>query len=863
MCNPMAEMISGMRQFISVSRGWVCLFLVCLLLVVMPMIRPPLAETPRLALTQDERRWLASHTGKVKLSPAPDWEPMEFFDENGVYRGLVADYIRLIEKKLNFKFQIIQTHTWEQILFRAEKKEIDVISAAQPTPERKRFMIWSSPYFSINTTIIVQKSQKGTLTLDQMIGMKIGVPKGYAVGDFIRANYPYLTLVDVLNGKEGLYKVSFGELDAMIAEVPNALYVIENEKITNLRLAGDTGFVLHQGIGVRNDWPMLARVIETALAHITEKEHKEIYSKWIRLEPPPFYRTRGFWTTLAAVSMTLMLGTGSILIWNRTLKKQVMQRTEALRFNEMRLEALLQLNEQSNDSIQEIIEFAFQQMIRLTKSHFGFLAFADQDGIVYSVDSSSEKSLNKYITQNISNGFTIETMGLWGEAVNKRKPVISNDYQISNPLKKGLPPEYRTLSRYMNVPIFNGDRVVVVAGMGNKKSDYDASDLRQLYLLAQGMWRCLQRKQAEQAILRSEKNLRDLVENSPNGITIIQNGKAVYRNSKQLELIGEIKPVENIGYDHIYGEDLESVKQFYNGIIEENPVITELSFRFYSSLTQRTKESMKWVTCMVTPIDYQDGKAYLITTIDRTRARELEHLLTIQEKMASLGRVAAGIAHEIRNPLSGINIYLRTLEKNLDKPSRAHKISAAINAIRSASVKMEAVIKRVMDFSKPIASKFDPVDINNPVKEAIQLAAMSLDKKKVKLEDDLDGSLPPCRAEPNLIEEVILNLINNAADAMASKSRNRKIRVTTRKDTTRAVIVVEDSGPGVPKDMEEKIFEPFFTTKEHSTGIGLSLCHRIISDHKGTMRLEASGLGGARFIIELPHHDTRDTGEPS
>ena len=803
-------------------------------------------------LTPKERQWLNAHNENIRLAVSPDWEPLEFFDEKGQYSGMVADYVRLIEKKLGFKFKIVQPKTWEETLMLAKKREIDVISAAQATPERRQFMNWSTPYLNLKTTIIVRKSQEKTFTLDQMQGMKIGVPKGYAVGKFIRDYYPELTVIDVSTGSEGMHKVSFGELFAMIMEVPNALHVIENQKITNLRLAGNTGFELNHGFGTRSDWPIMARIIEKGLADIGENEHRDIYSKWIRLEGPKFYQVPAFWYSIAGATLVMLLITGSILFWNRTLKRQVMQRTEEFLFNEMRLEALLKLNEQTNTPIQDTVEFAFEQMIRLTKSRFGYLAFADQDGIVYSVDSGSENSQGKNIIHNITQGFTLKTMGLWGEAVKQRKPVISNDYRRSNPEKKGLPPGYNNLSRYMNVPIFNGDKVVAVAGMGNKKTDYDQSDLRQIDLLAQGMWRILQRKKSEQAIYKSEKNMRDLVENSPNGIVIMQHGNVIYRNSKQLELIGDIKPADSIRYDHIHTEDQEKVKLFYMGLIQGNPTITELDFRFYSSLENRTQETMKWVTCLVTPIDFRDEKAFLLTTIDRTRARELEYLLTIQDKMASLGRVAAGIAHEIRNPLSGINIYLRILEKSIGDPQRAHKIAPAIEAMHSASEKMELVIKRVMDFSKPAEPQFAIIDINVPVLEAVHLAAMTLDKKKISLETQLDKSLPCCHAVPNLIEEVILNLINNAVDAMADQDTDKCILVSSSAGADKIILTVEDTGPGIPENLRMRIFEPFFTTKDYSTGIGLSLCLRIITDHHGTIKVMPAESKGVRFVIELP-----------
>ena len=807
-------------------------------------------------LNEAERKWLNSHDGKIKLAPAPDWEPMEFFDKNGEYQGMVADYIRLIEKKLNIKFEIVRIETWEKILVFAKTRKIDLLSAAQATPERKRFMNWSTPYLDLKTTIIVKKSQTRTFTLDQMQGMKIGVPREYAVGKFIRDNYPELTLIEVLSGSEGMNKVSFGELDAMIMEVPNALYVIENEKITNLRLAGDTGFELNLGVGIRKDWPVLAQIIEKSLASISKKEHKNIYAKWIRLETAKFYQTRMFWYVISAITVLVILITGSILIWNRTLKNQVMQRTEELRFNEMRLEALLELNERPHASIRETVDFAFQQMIRLTKSKFGYLAFEDRDGIIYTVASSGSHSIKKKIARNLSTGFDYETIGFWGEAVRQGKPIISNNYKMSNPLQKGIPAEYRKTFRYMNVPIFSGDQVVLVAGMGNKKTDYDSSDLRQLNLLTQGMWRLLQKKRNERAIQKSEKQFRDLVENSPNGIAIIQDSAVVYKNSRQVELMGDIEPFDSPDYKQIHRDDLEKVRRLYEQITNGTLVQSEIDFRFYTLPAQGDQvddqAAMKWVNCIVRPIDYQNKKALLLITIDMTQAKELERLLTVQDKMASLGHVSAGIAHEIRNPLSGINIYLRTIEKNFENPTKAHKIKPSIEAIRSASGKIESVIKRVMDFARPSEPKFDLIDINVPLQEAIKLASVTLNKNKITIMQTLDKKLPLCHAEPHLIEEVILNLINNAADAIKQRDGNRLIRISSITEHDKIALSVDDNGPGVPRDLRQKIFEPFFTTKEHSTGIGLSLCHRIITDHRGTLKAVSSELGGVKFAIKMP-----------
>lgn len=404
----------------------------------------------------------------------------------------------------------------------------------------------------------------------------------------------------------------------------------------------------------------------------------------------------------------------------------------------------------------------------------------------------------------------------------------------------------------MNVPIFSKDKVILVVGMGNKQTNYTATDLRQLNLLAQGMWRLIQRKKAEQALRRGEKRFQDLVDNSPNGIAIYQGGNIVYRNPRQLELAGSLNIFDESIYPYIHKGDVEKVRRFQEAFKKPLPEVKDTDFRFYTNPDIDDQTIMKWVSCTATPIEFQEKSAVLLITLDMSEAKDLERLLIVQDKMASLGHVSAGIAHEIRNPLSGININLHTIEKNLSNPAKQQKVEKSINAIRTASRKIEGVIRRVMDFAKPAEPKSRPIDINIPLKEAADLTRVSLRKKGVTLNMDLADSLPHCNAEPQLIEEVILNLVNNAAEALGDGPDEKIIRIGSGVMDDKVIVTVEDNGPGVSRELKEKIFEPFYTSKEHSTGIGLSLCHRIIMDHKGTLTVGSSEYGGARFLIALP-----------
>lgn len=361
------------------------------------------------------------------------------------------------------------------------------------------------------------------------------------------------------------------------------------------------------------------------------------------------------------------------------------------------------------------------------------------------------------------------------------------------------------------------------------------------------------RKQAEMALRESEKRFRDLVESSPIGISIIQDGRVVYRNPEQKRLVLDLPAKSSLlESENIHPEDIEKVRELYRSITSGKVRTMETDFRFYPPDKKNNKRDMKWVTCRTSIIEYQGKEAIVVNMVDITRAKELEHLLVIQDKMSSLGRVAAGIAHEIRNPLTGINMYLDVLKKMYDKPESIEESKQIFEQIQSASNRIEAIIRRVMDFSKPSEPKFVLKDINQPIEEAIKLSSLTLRKREIKIGKKLRKDLPLCRIDSPLIEEVILNLINNAVKAMKDMDGTKEIEITSSRENNLILLRIADSGPGIPLHLREKIFEPFFTTKNDTTGIGLSLVHRIVTDHSGSIDIKTSKWGGAEFKIKIP-----------
>jgi PAS domain S-box-containing protein len=350
-----------------------------------------------------------------------------------------------------------------------------------------------------------------------------------------------------------------------------------------------------------------------------------------------------------------------------------------------------------------------------------------------------------------------------------------------------------------------------------------------------------------------EKHFRALVEYSKTGMFIVQDDIVVYLNPEQQRIIGPIEVMNRtVPFGNVHPDDRQRVMLAYSQAARGEIKDVDVDFRYFQPRDDGEGPRMKWLTCRGCLIEYRGRDALMVNMIDMTQARELENLLNMQEKMASLGRVAAGLAHEMRNPLSGINIYLTMLKKILSSGRDLDRVEGIISQMEDASSRIEAVIRRVMDFSRPGEPRFVMADVNRPVEDAAGLAMTTLHKAGIHMEMQLSADIPPCRIDPHMIEQVILNLITNAAEAMRDSQSLSRISVSTAPEGNHVTVRVADSGPGVPPELRDKIFEPFFTTKSDSTGIGLAICSRIITDHGGTLRVTGSALGGAEFVIEVP-----------
>jgi signal transduction histidine kinase len=227
--------------------------------------------------------------------------------------------------------------------------------------------------------------------------------------------------------------------------------------------------------------------------------------------------------------------------------------------------------------------------------------------------------------------------------------------------------------------------------------------------------------------------------------------------------------------------------------------------------------------------------------------RDLARRAQRAEKLAAVGTLAAGLSHEIRNPLNAAALQLTVLERRLRKlPAIPDNIWEPLSLVQSEIQRLNAFLEEFLQFARPRDLTLAPLELDTIVGTVVTLLEPQAAHAQVRLEKA--GSPAPAMADGTRLQQALFNLVLNAIQATPPGGL---VRVETDASGDDAIVVVEDSGPGIPPELRERIFEPFFTTKESGSGLGLPLVHAVVQQHGGSITLD-SRRGGARFVIRLP-----------
>jgi len=245
----------------------------------------------------------------------------------------------------------------------------------------------------------------------------------------------------------------------------------------------------------------------------------------------------------------------------------------------------------------------------------------------------------------------------------------------------------------------------------------------------------------------------------------------------------------------------------------------------------------------------QDSHAKLQSEVRRLR-EELARKNTQLERrkrLAALGEMAAGLAHEIRNPLGGIQLYAGLLRKDLqDRPALLKVVEKIISGVQL----LDRLVNDVLSLAQTVQLQTSQVDVAQIVRSTVELVRPKLAESSVQLVADLPDEIPAVMGDRNMLSRALLNLVLNAVEAAGVEGKVQ-VRIRTERHWVRIEVI--DSGPGVPPQLLDKIFNPFFTTKDCGTGLGLAMVHRIAEAHEGSVSVSNLPQGGACFVLSLPY----------
>ncbi|KZO62542.1 histidine kinase [Escherichia coli] len=343
--------------------------------------------------------------------------------------------------------------------------------------------------------------------------------------------------------------------------------------------------------------------------------------------------------------------------------------------------------------------------------------------------------------------------------------------------------------------------------------------------------------------LRETRTLNDLIiENAADGVIAIDRQGDVTTMNPAAEVITGYQRHELVGQPYSM---LFDNTQFYSPVLDTlehgtEHVALEISF------PGRDRTIELSVTTSRIHNTHGEMIGALVIFSDLTARKETQRRMAQAERLATLGELMAGVAHEVRNPLTAIRGYVQILRQQTTDPIHQEYLSVVLKEIDS----INKVIQQLLDFSRPRHSQWQQVSLNALIEETLVLVQTAGVQARVDFISELDNELSPISADRELLKQVLLNILINAVQAISARGKIR-IRTWQYSDSQQA-ISIEDNGCGIDLSLQKKIFDPFFTTKASGTGLGLALSQRIINAHQGDIRVTSLPGYGATFTLILP-----------
>jgi len=359
-----------------------------------------------------------------------------------------------------------------------------------------------------------------------------------------------------------------------------------------------------------------------------------------------------------------------------------------------------------------------------------------------------------------------------------------------------------------------------------------------------------ERKQAEEALRESEERYKALFDSTIVGTLVIdaETKKVVLCNQVAAKMFGFNSVEEAVGINLLDFTPLNDKERVLEVTVND---IFEQDLRQVNEFRIATKDGREiWINAVGARIELGGKLAGLVSCVDITEQKRQRGQQMMIDRLASIGEIAAGTAHELNNPLTSIIGFSQLLmEKDIPDDIREDLKFIYDEAQRTADV-----VKNLLTFARKHESTKQLIQINDIIENALRLRAHEQKVDNIEIKRQLAPALPEIMVDHFQMQQVFLNIIINAEYFMIEAHNRGTLAITTKRRNNAVVVTVADDGPGIPPENLDRIFDPFFTTKQtgKGTGLGLSICHGIVTEHGGQIYAKSQLGKGATFFIELP-----------
>lgn len=400
------------------------------------------------------------------------------------------------------------------------------------------------------------------------------------------------------------------------------------------------------------------------------------------------------------------------------------------------------------------------------------------------------------------------------------------------------------------VPITRrGERIGAVVVGTSEVREFTPVEIERIATMGDLLAVSLENAELVETLRQTEWRFRTLFRSAPDAVfTILESGRIREANEAVRDITGR-EPLQAIGVriiELVDAADREAFEAALATTFAGNPSRLEVRF----SRETGEGDEPRVVALAMTRLPEADPPTVLLVGRDTTAERAMRASLMASDRLAAIGELVAGVAHEVNNPLSSISAFAQLLLRDGGLSSAQRD---SIEVIKSETLRASQVVKDLLAFARRSDPLREPLDLNGVVLRTLRLRGYQMASSRIDVQTELASALPQVVGDPRQLQQVCLNLITNAAQAMTPLGGGTLV-VSTRLNGNQVVLDVRDTGPGIPERARTHIFEPFFTTKREGegTGLGLSVSYGIIAAHGGTIEVADSSTAGTTLRVTLP-----------